>query len=60
MTYDEEVKALEAKYNWTLEEAADCGCNYHPDGPCEHCWGLGWAIGGIKVKATISSPENHS
>jgi hypothetical protein len=59
MTYDEQVKALEIKHGWTLEEAGDCGCNTRPNGPCERCWSLGWAIGGIEVRAKLKDfPEN--
>lgn len=46
MTYEEEVKKLEVLLGWTLEEAADCGCNCR-EYPCDRCWNLGWAMGGI-------------
>lgn len=46
MTYDEQVRALEIRLDWTLDNAADCGCNMREE-PCDRCWDLGWAIGGI-------------
>lgn len=51
-TYDEQVKRLEIQHDWTLEEASDCGCNMREE-PCDRCWNLGWAIGGINERTAI-------
>lgn len=56
MTYDEKVRKLEIDHNWTLEEAADCGCNYREE-PCDRCWNLGWAIGVINEGETLKDKE---
>ncbi len=52
MTYDEKLKALEKLLGWSLDDAADCSCNMREE-PCDRCWDLGWAIGGIKERETL-------
>lgn len=47
--YQEEVEKIEKEIGWTEEEASNCGCNSHPNGPCQNCWSLGWRIGGIVI-----------
>lgn len=49
MAYDEKVRKIEKEQGWTLDDAADCGCNMREE-PCDRCWNLGWAIGGIEHK----------
>lgn len=48
MSYAEEVAKIEKELGWTEEDAGNCGCNSHPNGPCANCWSLGWRIGGIQ------------
>lgn len=43
------VKEIEDALGWTEEDAANCGCNSSPNGPCSNCWSLGWQIGGIEI-----------
>lgn len=48
--YQAAVAEIEQRIGWTVEQGENCGCNFHPEGPCDRCWSLGWAIGGINEK----------
>ena len=48
--YQAEVRRLEVEHGWTVEQGENCGCNGREE-PCDRCWSLGWAIGGIKSPA---------
>ena len=42
------VDEVEKELGWTEEDASQCGC-YMQEQPCEHCWSLGWALGGDDI-----------
>jgi len=54
-TYEQAVAEIEQRIGWTVEDGENCGCNFREE-PCDRCWSLGWAIGGID-RAALTTTE---
>lgn len=53
-----QIEAIEQRLGWTEHDAINCGCNIREE-PCDRCWSLGWAIGGIGLAAHPESGGGH-